>query len=275
MQAIRNLIWRLFSFSYIGIFVFLFLVGQKLTGLVDPMSKEVMIAVYASLIIGFLNPTKFLQSIDTFVHEVGHAMTASIAFGSIYFIKVHRDSNGVTFWSRRNHGRIVTAFVSASGPLASVIFFAVTARLVSLGLTSTWILGLMVATALITITTIRNFWGWLTGIALLVLGYWMLFKGFSFSLAPAALGSVDIQVTSAVSAILCVAALNVGISIRYSLGNRIPRGENQDEYRFGRAIFLGPVIGGNLLVLLELAILMVGLSFLLGWSSPLALEGFL
>lgn len=275
MQFIRNFIWRLFSYAYVAIFIVVFLIGQKLSGLVDPLSKEAMIAVYASLAIGFINPTKIMQSIDTFVHEVGHAMMASIAFGSIYFIEVHRDSNGVTFWSRRNRGRLVTAFVSASGPLASAIFFAVTARLVSLGLTSAWILGLMIATALITLTTIKNFWGWITGFAILGLGYWMLFKGFSFNLAPASLGSVDFTVSSAVNAILCLAALNVGISIRYSLGNRIPRRDTQDEYRFGRSIFLGPVIGGHLLVALEIAILIVGLSFLLGWSSPFALEGFI
>lgn len=251
-----------------GAFIVSNLLGQKLSGLVDPLSQTAVIAVYVSLILGFLTRSGLLVSGEVFIHEVGHALAASSIFKSVNRIYVNRDFSGVTYTSGRA-ARLRTIIVSPAGPLMSGMFFVLTARLVTLGLTSIWLIAMIVAATLITVTTIRNIWGWVTGAAIVGICYYLLSSGFTFNLDAQKLDSVSIWVSSSINAVICLTAFSVGIAIRYSLGNRFARNPSSDEYKFGKAIFLGPAVGGHLIFLLVLALAFLGLTFLLGWSSPL------
>jgi hypothetical protein len=136
-------------------------------------------------------------------------------------------------------------------------------------------MGVGIFVALILITTVRNFWGWVTGLALLSLLYFVLEA--SGYLAPQLLGEANLVITESllVDAILAVTAFNVGSALKYSFQFRVPRNPNSDEYRFSKALFLPGSLGGTLIILIQLALVWIGLSYLLGWSSVLEIGSFI
>jgi hypothetical protein len=96
-------------------------------------------------------------------------------------------------------------------------------------------------------------------------------------LAPQLLGEANLVITESllVDAILAVTAFNVGSALKYSFQFRVPRNPNSDEYRFSKALFLPGSLGGTLIILIQLALVWIGLSYLLGWSSVLEIGSFI
>jgi hypothetical protein len=72
-----------------------------------------------------------------------------------------------------------------------------------------------------------------------------------------------------VNAILAVTAFNVGSALKYSFQVRVPQNPTTDEYRFSKALFLPGRFGGILIILIQLALVWVGLGYLLGWAGVL------
>jgi hypothetical protein len=72
-----------------------------------------------------------------------------------------------------------------------------------------------------------------------------------------------------VNVILAVTAFNVGSALKYSFQFRVPRNPNSDEYKFSKALFLSGSLGGTLIIVIQLALIWIGLGYLLGWSSIL------
>ena len=70
-----------------------------------------------------------------------------------------------------------------------------------------------------------------------------------------------------VNVILAVTAFNVGSALQYSVQCRVPRNPNSDEYKFSRAMFLPLRVGGSLILAIQLVLVWIGLSYLLGWAS--------
>jgi hypothetical protein len=135
----------------------------------------------------------------------------ALTFGRVTYIRVERDTSGVTNHARkRKVGRLTTALVSLFGPISSSVVFVITARLVASELTAFWAMGVGIFVALILITTVRNFWGWVTGLVLLALIYLVLEA--SGYIDPQILGASNLVVTNnlLVNAILAVTAFNVG-----------------------------------------------------------------
>jgi hypothetical protein len=145
----------------------------------------------------------------------------------------------------------------------------ITARLVASELTAYWAIGVGIFVALILLTTVRNFWGWVTGLVLLSLLYIVLEA--SGYIAPQLLAETNLVITNnlLVNVILAVTAFNVGSALKYSFQFRVPRNPNSDEYRFSKALFLPGSVGGTLIILIQLALIWVGLGYLLGWASVL------
>jgi len=268
MQILRNLTWCLTGLSTLIIFSLVVLLSDILAGQFWEVPRSAIICVYVGIILGYLNKFKILRLGETLVHEIGHAQMAALTFGRVSFIRVERDTSGVTYHRQGFFfKRFSSALISLFGPISSAVVFVVTARLVASELTAYWAVGLAIFVALILITTVRNFWGWMTGLALFGLFYLVLEA--SGYIEPQFLSQSNIVTTNnlLVSTILSVTAFNVGSALQYSVQCRAPKNPNSDEYRFSRAVFLPSRVGGLLIIAIQIVLVWIGLSYLLGWSS--------
>ena len=276
MQALRNITWWLIGLTTVIVFTLVLLLSSLLSGQFWEVPRSAMISVYVGLLLGLINRIGVLRLGETLIHEIGHAQMAALTFGKVSFIRVERDTSGVTYhYQGRFFRRLTSAFISLFGPISSAVVFLITARLVASELTAYWAIGAGIFVILILITTVRNVWGWITGIVLLVILY----------LALEASGYIEPQFLSAdnllqgntllVNLILAVTAFNLGSALKYSIQFRFPRNPNSDEFRFSRALFLPGFVGGHLIILIQLALLWLGLSYLLGWPSPFEVGKFI
>ena len=268
MQLLRNLTWWLTGLSTLVVFTLVVLLSEILAGQFWDVPRTAIICVYAGIALGFLNKISFLRLGETLVHEIGHAQMVALTFGRVKNIRVERDTSGVTNHGRnRKFGRLNIAVVSLFGPISSSVVFVITARLVASELTAYWAIGVGIFVALILFTTVRNFWGWVTGLVLLALLYFVLEA--SGYIAPQLLSKTNVTITNdlLVNVILAITAFNVGSALKYSFQFRVPRNPNSDEYRFSKALFLPGSLGGTLIIVIQLALIWIGLGYLLGWSS--------
>lgn len=268
MQFLRNITWWFIGLTTVVVFALVLLLSELLAGQFWELPQTSLITVYVCLILGYINRFKLLRLGETLVHEMGHAQMAALTFGKVQFIRVERDTSGVTWYRPRFFlGRITSALVSLFGPISSAVIFLITARLVSSELTAYWAIGAGLFVSLILITTVRNLWGWITGLVLMGVIYLVLES--SGYIEPQFLGPENLNDTNIllVNVILGVTAFNLGSALEYSVKCRRPRSPNMDEYQFSRALFIPPVVGGHLIIVVQLLLLWISLSFLLGWPS--------
>lgn len=270
MQFLRNFTWWLTGLSTLTSFLIVVLLSEILAGQFWEVPKITLIIVYISLFLGFFNRFKVFRLGETLIHEIGHAQIAALTFGRVSFIRVERDTSGVTYHRQGIFlKRITSAAISIFGPINSAVIFVITTKLVASELTVYWAIGVSVFITLILITTVRNLWGWITGLVLL--GILFLVFDASGLIEPQVLSSLNLVTTNSilVDVILAVTAFNVGSALQYSIQVRIPRNPNSDEYRFSKALFLPLRVGGLLIILIQLVLVWMGLSYLLGWSNVL------
>lgn len=268
MQFLRNVTWWLTGLSTLIVFVLVVLLSDVLAGQFWEVPKTAIISVYAGIVLGFVNKFKLLRLGETLVHEIGHAQMAALTFGRVALIRVERDTSGVTYHRQGFFfRRISSALISLFGPISSAVVFVITARLVASELTAYWALGLGIFVVLILITTVRNLWGWLTGLVLLGFLYLVLEASGYISPQFLTLSSIVTSNNLLVNAILLVTAFNLGSALQYSVQCRVPRNPNSDEYKFSRALFLPLRVGGTLILWVQIFLFWIGLSYLLGWAS--------
>jgi len=270
MQALRNLTWWLTGLTTLVGFTLVLLLSNLLAGQFWEVPRTAIICVYVGLFLGFVNKISLFRLGETLVHEIGHAQMVALTFGRVAYIRVERDTSGVTLHRQSFiFKRLVTALIALFGPISSAVLFLVTARLVASELTAYWAIGLGIFIALILITTVRNLWGWITGLALLAALYLVLEA--SGYIAPQLLSSESLVTTNnlLVDVILAVTAFNLGSALQYSINFRKAQNPTSDEYKFAKALFLPGFIGGYIIILVQLLLTWVGLSYLLGWASPL------
>ena len=272
MQYFRNLTWWLTGLSTLVVFVLVVLLSDILSGQFWDVPRTAIICVYAGIFLGYVNKLTLLRLGETLVHEIGHAQMAALTFGRVSFIRVERDTSGVTYHRQGFlFKRFSSALISLFGPISSSVVFVITARLVASELTAYWALGLGLFVALILVTTVRNLWGWVTGVVLLGILYLVLEA--SGYVEPQLLSTSNLVTSSnlLVHVILAVTAFNVGSALQYSVQCRVPRNPNSDEHKFSRALFLPLRVGGSLILLIQLLLVWIGLGYLLGWSSIFAI----
>lgn len=272
MQYFRNLTWWLTGLSTLVVFVLVVLLSDILSGQFWDVPRTAIICVYAGIFLGYVNKLNLLRLGETLVHEIGHAQMAALTFGRVSFIRIERDTSGVTYHRQGFlFKRLSSALISLFGPISSAVVFVITARLVASELTAYWALGLGLFVALILVTTVRNLWGWVTGVALLGILYLVLEA--SGYVEPQLLSTSNLVTSSnlLVHVILAVTAFNVGSALQYSVQCRVPRNPNSDEHKFSRALFLPLRVGGSLILLIQVLLVWIGLSYLLGWSSIFAI----
>jgi hypothetical protein len=270
MQALRNLTWWLTGLTTLVGFTLVLLLSNLLAGQFWEVPRTAIICVYVGLFLGFVNKISLFRLGETLVHEIGHAQMVALTFGRVAYIRVERDTSGVTLHRQSFiFKRLVTALIALFGPISSAVLFLVTARLVASELTAYWAIGLGIFIALILITTVRNLWGWITGLALLAALYLVLEA--SGYIAPQLLSSESLVTTNnlLVDVILAVTAFNLGSALQYSINFRKAQNPTSDEYKFAKALFLPGFIGGYIIILVQLLLTWVALSYLLGWASPL------
>jgi hypothetical protein len=268
MQILRDFTWWFIGLFTFASFSLVLLLSNLLAGQFWEVPLSAILVVYIALVFGFINKISILQLGDTLTHEVGHAQMAALTLGRVSYIRVERDTSGVTY---HRYGvlfrRLSSALISICGPISSSILFVITARLVASELTAYWALGLGIFVSLILATTVRNLWGWITGLVLLAFIYLILeSSGF---ITPRLL-STDNVVTSnsyLVLGILGVVSFNLGTALQYSVKCRKAKDSNSDEHKFAKALFIPPYFGGHLILCIQLFLMWIGLSFLLGWNS--------
>ena len=268
MQLLRNFTWWLTGLTTSIVFLLVILLSKVLAGQFWEVPRTAIICVYVGLILGYVNNFKLLRLGETLVHEIGHAQMVALTFGQVSFIRVERDTSGVTYHRQGFlFRRITSALISLFGPISSAVVFVITARLVASELTAFWALGLGLFIVLILVTTVRNLWGWITGLVLLGILYLVLEA--SGYIAPQLLSSSNLVTSNSllVKVILAVTAFNLGSALQYSVKCRVPRTPNSDEYKFSKALFLPSRVGGSLILVVQLVLAWIGLSYLLGWSS--------
>jgi len=268
MQAFRNLTWWLTGFSTLLVFTLVVLLSDLLKGQFWEVPRTAIVCVYVGLILGFANRISLFRLGETLVHEIGHAQMAALTFGRVSFIRVERDTSGVTYHRQSFlFRRLSSALISLFGPISSAVVFVVTARFVASELTAYWAIGIAIFITLILITTIRNGWGWITGLTLLALVYLVLES--SGSVSPQILSEQSLVTTNniLVDVILGVSAFNLGSALRYSVSYRMGRSPDSDEYRFSKALFLPPALGGHLIIVIQLVLGWIGMAYLLGWPG--------
>jgi hypothetical protein len=270
------MIWWLIGLTTVIVFTLVLLLSSLLSGQFWEVPRSALISVYAGLLFGLINRIGILRLGETLIHEIGHAQMAALTFGKVSYIRVERDTSGVTYhYQGRFFRRLTSAFISLFGPISSAVVFLITARLVASELTAYWAIGAGIFIILILITTVRNIWGWITGIVLLGILY----------LALEASGYIEPQFLTAdnlaqgntllVNSILAVTAFNLGSALKYSIQFRFPRNPNSDEFRFSRALFLPGFVGGHLIILIQLGLMWLGLGYLLGWPSAFEIGRFI
>ena len=270
MQFLRNVTWWLIGLSTLAIFALVVLLSEILEGQFWQVPRTAIICVYVGIFLGFINKLMFLRLGETLVHEIGHAQMAALTFGQVSFIRVERDTSGVTYHRQGFlFRRFTSALISLFGPISSAVVFVITCRLVASELTAYWAIGSGLFVALILITTVRNLWGWVTGLVLLGILYLVLEA--SGYLAPQFLSSNSLITTNniLVNVILAVTAFNLGSALQYSVACRSGRNPNSDEYKFSKALFLPATVGGHLIFLIQLFLVWLGMSYLLGWQGVL------
>ncbi len=276
MQTIRNLTWWLIGLSTLIVFTLVLLLSNLLAGQFWEVPRSAIICTYAGIFLGFVNRFSVLRLGETLVHEIGHAQMAALTFGKVTLIRVERDTSGVTYhYQGRFFRRISSALISLCGPISSAVLFLITARLIASELTAYWAIGVGVFIVLILVTTVRNVWGWITGLVMLVILYLVLEA--SGYIEPQFLTPENLLTTNSflVNTILAVTAFNVGSALRYSAFYRFPKNPNSDEFKFSRALFMPAFIGGHLIIGVQLLLVWVAMSYLLGWSSIVEIGKFI
>lgn len=276
MQALRNVTWWITGLTTLVSFTLVLMLSNLLAGQFWEVPRTAIICVYVGLFLGFVNKVSLFRLGETLVHEIGHAQMVALTFGRVAYIRVERDTSGVTLHRQSFlFKRLATALIALCGPISSAVLFIVTTRLVASELTAYWAIGLGIFIVLILITTVRNLWGWITGLTLL--GALYLVLEASGYIAPKLLSSESLVTTNnlLVNAILGVTAFNLGSALQYSINFRKAQNPNSDESKFAKALFLPGFIGGYIIIIVQLFLTWVGLSYLLGWASPFEVGRFI
>lgn len=170
-----------------------------------------VIATITGLLLGFVFATsKFFASLDTWLHEYGHAVAAAALGGQPSKIRIDNDMSGVThFWFRRNI-KTRNLVVAAAGPIASVFTLIVATRMALAGTSRTFLVLVSFLVASILVTTVRSVFGWLVGLTAIALAT------LAVTLDGGLILGVDTSNSSLILLTLCVSG-SAGVAFRESI----------------------------------------------------------
>jgi hypothetical protein len=128
--------------------------------------KTVAIAAGFSVAFGFLfRRVRWIQHIDTWLHEFGHAATAAALGAAPSKIRLNSDSSGVThFTPGARINKLKLVLLSAAGPTASTITFLVAVIFTVRGQAAEILLVSSLIVIKVLLSTVRSLFGWLVGL---------------------------------------------------------------------------------------------------------------
>jgi hypothetical protein len=123
-----------------------------------------MVAI-AGLAAGFIfSSSKLLASLDTWLHEYGHAVVAAGLGGKPSKIKLARDMSGLTNFTFKSNWKFRAVLVAAAGPLASIFALVVATRMALAGTSRFFLLVVFGVILSVLFTTVRSGFGWFVGL---------------------------------------------------------------------------------------------------------------
>ena len=131
-----------------------------------PADKDLfVIAAMSGLAAGFFfSSSKLLASLDTWLHEYGHAVVAAGLGGKPTKIKLAKDMSGLTNFNFRSNWKFRSVIVSAAGPLASIFAFVIATRMALAGTSRFFLLVVFGVILAVLFTTVRSGFGWFVGL---------------------------------------------------------------------------------------------------------------
>lgn len=171
---------------------------------------------------------KWAHHLDTLIHEFGHAAVAALLGGTPKAIKLNTDTSGVTHFAMRKPGRLKSLLTSAAGPLASAVCVAIGASYLQAGRASIFLLFAVLIVGLVLLSTMRNLWGWVVGLAISAVLVASVFAstGFVPGLSIPGADGIVVAVITGVAA---------GIALRQSVRRRKYASNASDEAHVSRA----------------------------------------
>lgn len=219
-----------------------------LTRLPDSTRKTIGVTAATAFLVGFLfRRLRWVQHIDTWIHEFGHAVTATFFGGVPRSIKLNSDSSGVThFKPGKRIGPFRSVLISSAGPMASSITFFVAMIFTERGQASNVMLVSSFIVLLVLLTTMRSAFGWLVGV--LVLAGLVLIT----STSTGWLVGPSYQVLQG-GFLACFTGVGSGVALRYSLKAVRNRNPYSDEQRVASVMRIPKFVVGLGLVAANLA----------------------
>jgi Peptidase M50B-like len=273
MQIVRNVVWWGLAVAYSVALVVLVGLGQVFSNVLQPLPQPVLISSAFMFFVGYVVRGRFKDASATLIHEIGHAMAAGLVFQRVKYIRVEMDTSGVMVSQVGVFNRLTYGIVSAAGPLANIIFLLFTVRAMTLGLSAFWLAFVAGATILILVSTVRNVWGWITGVIFSGNLVWLLYALHNFEIQAVPFSDSSAVQSVSVAAIMLIVSHNAGSTIRYNIMCRKAPQPTMDEYKFGKWILLGPWAGGHLILLANIVGVAYAVAFMFGLTSPMELIG--
>lgn len=165
---LRRLVWRLnvvVIASLAGLASSPKLIERTAINL-HPADKNLfVIAAMSGLAAGFFfSRSRLLASLDTWLHEYGHAVVAAGLGGKPTKIKLAKDMSGLTNFNFKSNWKLRAVIVSAAGPLASIFAFVIATRMALAGTSRFFLLVVFGVILAVLFTTVRSGFGWFVGL---------------------------------------------------------------------------------------------------------------
>lgn len=164
----RKIVWFLVVLLVVGLMVQAAL--PRFDFMAHPLEqgqlKTVAMASGLSVAFGFIfRGIRWIQHIDTWLHEFGHAVTAAALGAAPSKIRLNSDSSGVTHFSAGARiNRLKLVLLSAAGPTASTITFLVAVIFTTRGQAVEILLISSLIVLKVMFSTVRSVFGWLVGL---------------------------------------------------------------------------------------------------------------
>jgi hypothetical protein len=232
---LRRLVWRLNVLLIVALVVLAIspnLISYTAITL-HPADKNLFVVVAGvGFVVGFLFARmRLFASLDTWLHEYAHAVTAASLGGRPSKIRLAKDMSGLTNFTFKSNWRFRSVLVSAAGPLASMVAFVVATRMALAGTSRFFVLMVCIVIISVVVTTVRSGFGWFVGIlAALATGLCVALDG----------GRIPLIHTTNASLILLAVSVSsaAGVGMRESIRRFKWNSPDGDEGKIASAMHL-------------------------------------
>jgi hypothetical protein len=250
MEFVRKFSWRFIAVLLLGLVTLAFIPQTVLANQSDSIAiEQYSIALASCLFIGFFfKRLKWIQHIDTWLHEFGHAATVAMFGGLPKSIKLNQNSSGVTNFAHSRLTPFRDLIISAAGPLASLFTLLIGSMFVVKGQEILLIGVVGFITFLVLISTVRTPFGWMVGILI-----W-LSMAFTYAIKEGLIATIhfDYALDIYLGGFL---GLATGVALRAALQRIRFHSAHGDEGKIAQHLHLPEVIVDWALVILNAAVL--------------------